>query len=1628
MCCLVPVGAGAVTTLEPVNNGLIPDQTGVNATADTVVVQGNAYGTPSTLNVGTDGVSVGADLVVGTTGTAANTLYIADSVSPAFTITSTGAVNIGGTLKNENASRSITLGGVGAGDSTPEVLTSVTLGGIANNGTVNLNHITTLGMGTVNNNGTLNATATDAVTAGDIIAGAGATTEITGASITATGNVQSGNGGDMRLTANAGGVTVNGFLQNSGNTKIVATGAVQIDGALQNDSNSGTLDIKAASLKVDGVSTDAGVVSSFVNNGNLKLDILGSITLANGFNFAGMSVDANNYINIKAGNLYINSDAGLLRFLTNNQNSFKLDVINGFNASSAGIVNGENNGNAHMEITSTNGGIAVASVNNFATLDWTGKSIYVAGAVNGRAGVTNMLASGTVNVVGTTTNDATMTISGEDGVTLGSVVNNGDMDITSLTSTGGIITTTGDVTNAATLDISARQLKIAGVLNNKSGTTNVVASDFNNGPIEIGAINVAGGALNLNALNGAVTVGGALNVADGAVMNLGTATKNISATGPIDVAGALAIGGAATGNGLNVTSDQDTFELASNTTVNLGAVVATANDVVRAARVSGTAIDVAGDVTAANKGKVAFSASEKLAVNGDITSNNGATVEFDTPIVTANSISGNAKFVATQNGAMTATGGDIDVAGVWFDGTNPNVGLVIENAANAYVLNATAAGANVTVDGGVSVAADKTLSIKASNAANIFGSTVNAGTIGVTATTADFGGDISNTSIFNVTAQTIAAKDIANSGNMKLTATNGNVTAGLIDTTAGTLAIAATALNAAHLGVSGGTTDITASAVNVDEDITVAGNLAQNADAMLSLRGGAIDVTARSLNVDGDFDVASGRGTYIIEEAAKFTGALNIAGGANLYLNSDTFAADSITNNGNAVISGINGITLTSVTNNAGNLALQYGEKVLDLDTLAIRGGGVTFEGMGLNLASEFDLPGGLRQNYEGVLTGGDVNIVADDFTLTTSDVFASYITQESGAMIINSSNIDIAGKIDATDLTVAANPAENWLNVSVGGDISGNTKFIGLEHMTVGGNYTFDNNSAILAAILARDETAYNYWATVSLVEDETLGKITNGANAEPLISVNGTFIYDAALSVPGRGALPDGQVGIKLFDIVDPGTAIWLLHADGGLAEIGDKIRNLNVNFCNADGTICFNYLDALNANNNTDDTLGAYISVRDVNDDGKADSLYVVFDPRFGGPVEIFKLVPIIEKQPGYTSGELASGDAIDNAIADAVKDAGFTGRTPIEAIPVVFKGTNLEEMANELYNRMEEYNTHRDGYGLTQFARLFQPREGEQLAGSVIMNEHIIFRDLEDRMMDEFIWNRNRKLKKAWLDADFGMFNQKLSHAHRASGNRFSVAGGFDWQESQTLILGLSAHVSHMSADNHDNIDLTYQAGKPIAGRVSVDVADTNIGLGGYLTKTLNEKMRGYGNLFLDMHLLDVSRDQNYVKSIDGDGTAFSLISEWGLMHDWLNQYVVGNLYARVGYNFGFSVTEKADADDYMKLKSDGYMILTPGYTLTAQKRIYPSAWFQVRPYVSVGAEYDVLGAPDEIKYKFAVAHHFTSYDVDIDPLWANIGGGAEFLSVNGIQVGLDYRYQYNADMQIHKIKLSGSYRF
>ena len=1691
--CLAPVGAmAAPTELKPVDaNGIIniTDNT-LHLTADdnsVVVTNGTTSGDDSVtargITVDANGIDITGGFIVGrNAGTEKGWVFIlnntaAGDMTNGFSIVSAGPIKIGEMLQVENGNY-LKLGQTGG------ATTDLTVGSIDNSGRLDLTNIGAFATtGTIRNNtGAISldinavsmSTASIENTSGTMILGhkdASGNIIMTGGLNTNGGTITSdgaatrtdiiaetltadkiqNNAGIMNIEL-GGNLTSTGVIENkSGESFTISTNTdITVTGAMTNEG--GDMVITAKNLTVNGTNA-AHNNASFVNIGNLTLDIGGALTLANGFDTSAM--DKNNTFNLTTGTLDVGGNDNWLQLFSNKLNQFNVTVRNGNMALATDIVNGQSdsisNANANMNITAQD--IAANSVTNTGnalniTAAGTGTSngnINIANGVTGNTGTTTLAAVRELTIGGAVTNmaGATMKLSGEGGTTIESVTNSGDMQITSVTGATGFVTVNGTVTNnSGNMLIESREIDIAGTITNNGGTMTIRGSDQNSGAVNLGAITAAGGTINLNSLIGPIAVNGNMHVTNG-TMNVGLATTDITVDGetlvngdvilsatPALAAGSLNIGGAGVQN----------FTLNAANGIDIrGDINATQGDFSRTAQfVAGNnIINVGGDVSAAGGGSLLFgnSTANTTTIAGDATANGTGTLEFYGTQTTVGSLSGDGKII-THGAKVTATSGGINIADtIWFNNpsTDPNTGLIVKDT-NSMTLETQNGDISA---GGIELIAGNTLNLNSARNVTIDGTVTDNGTLNITAAqNANLTRDITvaaGTGTLNIDAANINMADLTNNNTANLVATT--ISAGALNAAAGQMSISGDLLTANLLTVSSGAmATIDVGNTVISGPVTVNGNMTQGA----ATSGLSITKNGRfkgnALNVTGNFDAQSGSVDYIFDTTARIAGNITIDSGADADITTGgKFTTTDITNNGTLRIAGGTGIDAAQISS-TGALTLDSGIGITNAGNVNFAGITV-LGGRGLTTTGAFN-QNMLRQNYIGGLGARDVNVMSNNYTITATNVtLGAGLAQESGTMTLRTSDLTVGENIDATNLTVAANPATNWLNVGVTGSVSGDVKFVGLEHMSIGGDYTYNSGSGLNMAILpyatGPGSTTYDYWANVSLKDDNTLGQITHDGhpNPEPLISVNGTFITNLNNNLStSTGLLNDGQMGVQIFDMIDPGTAIWLLHANGGIREEGTKIRNVTVKFCNADGSKCFDYFKPTPGLNETGTDLPAYISVRDYNGDGTADSLYLVFDPRFGGPVQVFKIQPIVDREGTHTKGEYITAGALDDLIAGGLADAKFNNRTPIEAIPVAFAGTNMEEMSKELFKRMEYYTTSRDGRGLARFSRLFQPREIEQFAGNIVLNEHTSFRDFEDHMLDEFIWNRNRNLRKAWGEFDFGMVRQKVTDGKRAASNRFSFTGGYDWQETETLILGLAGRVSHTSGDNEDNIDLGYLPGQSIAGRVSVDVSDTNFGIGAYLLQNLGTKMRAYGNAFLDLHWLDVTRDQTYMSKIDGDGTAFSLISEWGLMHDWLNQYIVGNVYARVGYNFGFSVTEKAGGDDYMKLKSDGYLILTPGYSLIAQKRIYPSAWFQMRPYASIGVEYDVLGAPDNAKYKFAVANRFTKYDIDIDPLWANIGGGVEFLSATGVQVGLDYRYQYNADIQMHKIKLSGSYRF
>ena len=1535
-----------------------------------------------------------------------------------------------------------------------------------------------------------NGDADTQITAGNVSVGAfqnnaGVATIISDGAITSTGNVE-----------NAGtSLTIRG-------TTAESAPDMTVGGTIRNDAG-GTMTLNLKSLNVIGGSgTNASFVNkgnlgitvagetNLTNGFDLSgMDTNNTFSLHTGTLVTGGGADGLSQV-------FENNKLQSFELVVNNGSITANNISNGDSENATANMTLAVGGNINATTIQNYGAVL-----NVSTIEDSTGNIVLSGdtSIYGKAGsTTNVIADGKLSAEGSVSNSGTMTLNGNE-IELVGVSNSGNLTIAAQTDPTGSLHMSGGISNTAgTTNISARQIAIDGVVTTNAGTTNINGSDANDGAsVVIGGINALGGVTNVDALIHSIDITNGLLVSTGA-FNVGSNTYELNVGGETQIAGDLTFSGtsATTAGNVNVAnSGVNRFVLNSTGQINIGNdVIAEENDVARTGTLNAAVTEIGGDVSAKNKGNIAFgdAGSTTLNVVGNVSASDGGTVEIYSANTTLGSLNENSgKFIVHGDG-ISANAGDITINdGVWYDGTPQTKGMIV-NGPSAFTLQTITGDNDVVVKGGMSIA-DGTLNIISVNDANVSGNVSVSSTLNVDADngeaifsngtmTALENGSITvrgasiETSAIDVksggavslgTANTDSVKTnalVSNAGTLsilgkqiEMTALESSGTSSSIKATnslqidsvvvtGGTTTLQGASFSADTMNLSGGMTKLSSDAIAVTNDIVVSsGNLNQGGTSGGLVLTNSGTLSAKNLTVsNGMFDVDGSEVTYNITNNVTFANGIDVSAGSAIVNANSATVGGTVNNAAGLTLNTVNSLAL-GVIQNTGDLVLKTtgSGSTLTATSLTNNSGKAKITSDTMTLSGPLTAGGVLYQNYAGSLASGDINITSANHTLTTSNLTVNGINQatNASAMTIKSSDVTVNGNIVAKDLRIQANPANDWLNVDVLGNVSGGTKFVGLEHMHITGNYTFDDNSMIHAAILPTpgvtiDATTYNYWSTVSLADDNTFGQITNATdgNAAPLITVEQQFIHNVSNigSELSGGALVNPQIGIDIFDMVDSGTAIWLLHADAGLSELAGKIRNLNVNFCNADASICFKYFDnsiaANTAANGTQTNLPAYLTVRDLNEDGVTDSIYIVFDSRFGGPVQVFKIQPIVARVDDHTKGEYDSAGALDDMIEGGLQDAKFNNRSPIEAIPVAFKGTNLETLANEIYGRMEQYVLDRDGTALARISRLVQPREIEQVAGSVALEEHTFFRDFEDHMLDEFIWNRHRSLEKAWLDVDYGLFYQNGSDGKHINGDRFSIVGGYDWQHSSTLILGFAGHISHMSADDTDVIDLTYKPGQRVDGQVDFDVADTDIGVGAYLMKILGVKTRLYGNAFLDLHLLDVSREQNFVSHIDGSGTAFSMITEWGFLHDWLNQYIVGNLYARGGYNFGFSVTEKAGGDEYMHLESDGYFILTPGYSLIAQKRFYPSSWFQIRPYLSAGVEYDVLGAPDYAKFKFGPAKRYTKYDIEINPLWANIGGGVELLSSSGFQVGLDYRYQYNENLQLHKIRVAGSYRF
>ncbi len=1635
--CLVPLGAWGYTVtpdvtvnLSPGANGAVGGQNGggnitgldIAANSETMTILnggGLIVGSDAAGNSG--GITIGGNVFIGmNTGAAVNGDLVAlpDINKNGFTVSSDGAISVGGNLNlasgyeliiqttnddrtidmtvggttridgqlksgyrdadgNKYASiNSLTLGDVGVGDSgvADLVVNSVTFGMISTGDGAVLKldsvagDIVTRGINAKNSD-------IDIIALGDFSIMAGGL-----ANIATQGNVGTTNISATNIISNAA------FLNGRGGTLVLnADENLQIGNGLANV----FLDDLATDTAAFEYAFGTGVVAddiqdyALVTNGDVYIDVGGSVNIAS--IYIG---DATNVLDIKAGYLSFTDVNAWNTLFNNNLDTLSLNLTSDDILYSGVISNGNTNTNASMTLNANR--IQVSGINNSGVFTVTAANYDVIGGdvITNNGATTKIVAQNGIEISENVTGAATSSTeirAGDDLVISKDIKNDGQMSL------AGNIQAMGNVTNAGTFDARGSSIYIGNTLIN-NGALNLVA-DGAAGKVTVGEFTANTGIVNIASFGGTVSVTNGLTIKDGAAANFaqqdGDASvsnfTNLTVGGDIDIAGNLTISDiAATGSGnVNINTTGAVVVFGGDNINIAGNLMASDTVADRVATLDVANISV-GNVVASGRGALTLGgvngaqiiAKDIQATDGGIITLNGA---GDSKIGSLTET--DAKIIA--DGVFAATG-DINVTnGVW--GTDNVAGLIVND-------NLSITGANdVNIDGGVHLGDGRSFMVSGKTAL-INGIIDNAGTLNISSnTTAQFNNDITNSGDLTLLSGTSLNAGIVknNAGTMNLF--GGDISIDSIEIDGGTLTVGRSSMASdisLHVGdltlLNDSSASVWASNITIDTVLDVTGNMAQGVTTCtngLCINGDGINDIALSvakLIVSAGFDADSLTGTYDITSEFSIVGSVSLTDAASVKFISPMASVGSIDNNG----------TLTFVG-----------------DTLTAAGD-VLIDGDGVIKTS-----GNLYQNAAAdSLIAGDMNLVG-------------------GTYEINADRIEIGGDINGADLQFFAQDYSTGMDITAGGSVMPGADFWGLAHLNVGGNYTVNSDSRMqLLATPGQD-----FWADVMALGGAFA--VVNNAQS-------------AAVTVGGNFVLPDNITDmndfltITLFDMVDSSRAIWFMNVAGRvesgestLDEIIESFGELRVQFCNADRTICMDFLPEDHPNNGLDkdprEPMLAWLGINDYD----PHNIYILFNSTLESRAEIFKIRPIVETVPGTADVVIGAAGALDDLIEARANETKFFNKKPLQLIPLIFQDTPLSQMADQLFDRMNHYDVTEDAVlkdaaaaSLANFSRLYVPREIEQLAMQISLNEHTNFRTFEDRIIDEFIWNRNRKLKKAWSDVEFGFATLRAADDNKTNANRISISGGFDWQSTDTLILGITGRVSHTAGDVADNINLGYGETPDVAGHMSADVTDTNIGLGAYALKTLNEEMRVYGNAFLDLHVLNVTRNQNFIDTIDGNGTAFAFTGEIGLLHDWLYQYVVGNAYVRVGYNTGFSLTQQVNGYDYMDLESDGYAILTPGYSLTAQKRVYTSPWFQFRPYATVGVEYDVLGAPDSLEYKFSAANNYTEYDMDVNPLWANIGGGVEFLSATGVHFGIDYRYQYNNQIQLHNIRASGMYRF
>lgn len=874
--------------------------------------------------------------------------------------------------------------------------------------------------------------------------------------ISAKGGANGGNGGFVEVS----GKRLLNFL---GNVDLSATRGV--GGNLLLDPLNITIST-GADTNTAGFTPPGDITEAFADDAGLN-----SIFRVNaGGSFAGIT--AGSTITLQATNNITVANAFNLATATGNaNNSLVLEANNNITVNAGATVTASGTGSVTMRADADNSGVGAVALNagivtagGAVTLSGATMSSNAAGTINSAGGAVSLSTStgpstlsGVISGAGTSINKngaGTVNLTGANTYTGATNINAGTLfDSASIPNTSAV-----NVAAGATLDLNNQSEivgSIAGAGNIIMGTGNLTSGGNNLSTTFSGVISGTGGNFN-KAGTGALTLSG---------NNTYTGLTMVQ-TGTIVAASNNALGTSAAG-----TSVATGATLALQGGISIGA---------EALSINGAGVGVNGALRNLS-GNNSYAGTVTLAGNAEIQSDAGALT-----LSAANSVTGATRTLTvdgagntTINGTITTTTGGL---------IKNNTGVLTLSGANTYT-GATTINAGTLRYGANNAIATGGVTVNNSGIYDLNGFSdtigalaVNSGATGGTVTTGagtlTLGGNVTSTGgagnalisgnlNLGVAARTVTATNAADgltisavvSGGVGLTKTgNGAVTLDGANTYTGATAVNAGTLVAAHTNALGGT----ATGTTVAAGATLNINNVPLANEAITINGtgvggaGALTGTSAAV-VGGSVTTASNSsiGTTSVASSLSLNGVVTAANNLGIVGTGDVTATNASNNlttvniNGakNVSLRDVNAITLgNGVSSLTGNLTVRAGGNVTVANNIATTGGDITLAGINfINTAGASALSASGRWlvyanthtgNTFGGLNSANQAVWGTAFPTAVSQTGNRYVFANSPALTVTSTNQSKTYGQDGAPTVANAYTASGFINAATFGNV----------------------------------------------------------------------------------------------------------------------------------------------------------------------------------------------------------------------------------------------------------------------------------------------------------------------------------------------------------------------------------------------------------------------------------------------------------------------------------------------------------------------------------------------------------------------------------------------------------------